>query len=122
VSGHTSERPASPAALGVRLVHSKYLRNSTMKDPHEPRIGVLVAHETDQSYVECPSPSSDPSSIVHAQLASKHVSGPHGQTRPRGQRVACGIPSAETSPGDRCAQSAVIDQEVPGQEIPMEPD
>src|SRR6266542_5688691 len=88
----------------------------------EARIRVPVVRKRDKGDRQCPPPASCPRVGVDVQLATQRLSLFTGKQSPRDDQVAGRVADADEGEVEHARQPAVLDQEVPGQEIAMEPD
>jgi pimeloyl-ACP methyl ester carboxylesterase len=81
-----------------------------------------LGDERDQGLPECPATASHPGRVVHWEPGPERVPALTRKQRPRNRHVACGIPHSRAPEVDDGAQATVLDQQVRGSDISVEPD
>ncbi len=86
----------------------------------EFRVGISVVW--DVAYAgQRPAASSRPRCVIDRERGAEHDAALASEERPRGHEVECGIAHVHTAEVDHSAQTASGDQNIPGQQVAVDP-
>ena len=89
---------------------------------HPHGIGMEVVRDEDQRLPERPAAPARPGGVVHPQRGPKDAAALGGEGVPRHHQIAGRIAYAQRPKVDNGAQPTLLKEQIPWQQIPVEPD